>query len=365
MNDSDLRPLWSDDELDAALAALHADPATVPTNADVDDDADIELGVPAGTAVRQRRGRRARWLYPAVAASVIAVIVAGVLVVGHIHKTVPTAHGGYPSAGPSPTADETPAQLLNRLADRTATAPDPTVPTGTYLYAHWTLDQNILGHDFNTRKNTRYEQVTQFETWIPSDTTGTWRRTTITGRATLPNGKPAPAGSGAGAPGSDTEYARCGDFYATETGSSVNCDRTGEKQVTPPMLASMPRDPHRLLSWLLKRDVGSNSNVSASAFSVVFFFLDSGIVPSDLRAAMYRALALVPGLTVTDDVTVGGHRGVAIGNGKTDQLVLDPDTGQFLGDRTFTVGFPGVPDGTLLDSEWVTVKVVDRSGATR
>lgn len=362
MTDDTVRTLWTEDELDAALAALHADPATVPVGTDL-AIADIELGVPAGTAGPARRRRRGRWVYPAVAAGVAAaLVVGGVLVSSQGHRGLPTAHRG--SASPS-AASESPAALLNRLADTTAATPNPSVPAGSYLYVNWTLDETVVGGDPSTGKSTRYEQVTQFRTWVPSDTTGTWRRTTVTGQATLPNGEPAPASYGAGSAGSATEYARCGDFYSTETGSPVDCDRTGTKQITPPMLVNVPRDPHRLLSWLLNHYDGSYGSDPASAFSIVSGFLDSGIVPSDLRAAMYRTLALVPGLTRTDGVTVGGHRGVAIGDGKADQIVLDPDTGQFLGDRILSTGLGGVPTGTPLDSEWVTVAVVDHSGATR
>jgi hypothetical protein len=342
MNDTHAGARWSETELDAALAALHADPATVPTGTGTDDaGTDIELGLPADVPVLAHRRRR--WAYPAVAAGVAGALVAGGLVVGYAHRSGPT--GGSVSAGASASAPESAVAQLDRLADRTATVPNPVARPGQYLYVNWTIDEIITGSGPTTR------QTTQERTWIPADPNGTWRKTTVTG---------------AGRSG-DTENARCGDFYAVENDVPVDCGRAGTKQVTPLVVAAMPRDPAKLLRWLRARN---SDQGPTAAMPVAAMYLETGLVPPDLRAAIYRAMALQPGLTATD-VTVGGHRGVAFGwpagaESVGQQFVVDPGTGGYLGYRELAGGSVGsVPLGTPLSTETVTVQVVDQAGATR
>lgn len=344
MNDTHARPRWSETELDAALAALHADPATVPTGTGAEDaGTDIELGLPAGVPVLARRRRR--WAYPAVAAGVAGALVTGGLVVGYAHRAGPTT-GGSAAASASPSAPVSAGARLDRLADRTATVPNPVARPGQYLYVDWTIDEIITGSGPAT------QQTTQERTWIPADPNGTWRRTTITGTGR----------SG------DTETARCGDFVAVETNAPIDCARTGTKQVTPAVLAGMPRDPAKLLAWLRARNSDQGPR---AAMPVAAAYLESGIVPPDLRAAIYRAVALQPGLTVTDGVTAGGHRGVGFGwpasaGSLGQRFVVDPETGGYLGYLELADGSAAsVPLGTPLSTETVTVQVVDRAGATR
>lgn len=374
MTDPRVQRLLTEDELDAALSALHSDPAVALAGpdaageADMDDEhevtapAAIDLGLPAGDQAPARRRRRVgRWAYPAVAAAVAAALITGGVVVNsHLHHGTPAADGGSPSTSPSPP--ETGAQLLNRLAGITARTPNPTVPAGKYLYVDWTLN-DITSVGSGGGATYSYRQILQERTWIPSDTNGTWRHTNVTSAATQLDGKPAPASYGAGPASSETTYARCGDFYGVESGGPIDCGRTGMKQYTPHMLATLPRDPNKLLNWVLTNTNGGESG-AANTFTVLPAILESGIVPPDLRAAMYRTLALVPGLTITNNVTVNGHTGVAIGDSNGDDVVIDPVTAQFYGNLMMSNGLQGTPQGTAMFSDSVTVMVVDHSGDT-
>ncbi|HEX8518621.1 MAG TPA: hypothetical protein VF667_03420, partial [Pseudonocardia sp.] len=90
-------------------------------------------------------------------------------------------------------------------------------------------------------------------------------------------------------------------------------------------------------------------------------FLKTGAAPPDLRAALYRALAKVPGLAVTDGAAeVDGRRGTALGitdpDGNRLEMIVDPRTGAFLGTRTTDA------DGTVQNVTTVTTAGADQIG---
>ena len=151
-------------------------------------------------------------------------------------------------------------------------------------------------------------------------------------------------------------------------------DEDGWWQVpTPEFLASLPRDPHALRERLYD-DVGTSGR-SADSEVLVFVadVLQAGlqrgnIVPADLRAALFEAAALVPGVEVTDDnVVLDGQRGVAIGLTEGSQavrteLVFDRDTSQLLGQRDVTTqAGDGLAAGDVFSSSALRVDVVDQA----
>lgn len=110
---------------------------------------------------------------------------------------------------------------------------------------------------------------------------------------------------------------------------------------SPSWFASLPRDTAALRARLYADTAGHGSNPDDEAFVYVADVLRSGVVPADLRAALYRVLATVPGTTVTERHVTSddGRSGVAIGRndifGSHNELVIDPDTGQVIGERSF------------------------------
>ena len=93
--------------------------------------------------------------------------------------------------------------------------------------------------------------------------------------------------------------------------------------------------------------------------------LRSGLVPADLRAALYRVLGKVPGLEITEQVAnLDGKKGTAYGisdDGTRHDVIIDPATGQFIGERQITdEGFEGIPAGTVIG-----IHVGDDSGGQR
>jgi hypothetical protein len=80
------------------------------------------------------------------------------------------------------------------------------------------------------------------------------------------------------------------------------------------------------------------------------------VMPPDVRAALYRALAKIPGVTVVQGVTdAAGRRGVALaraasieGPGSSDwlrlEIILDRDTYRYLGARHVVTRDHFIPD---------------------
>jgi hypothetical protein len=136
---------------------------------------------------------------------------------------------------------------------------------------------------------------------------------------------------------------------------------------TQSFLARQPRDPDALLASLRKDStaLGHPSPPDLRAFLHLSAALNSGLVPADLRAALYRAAAKLPGIRLLDDVTtLDGRHGRAIGLVETDQrheIIVSDQNGEYLGARTVVVGnghhVPGFHAGDVVDSTAVSVRI--------
>lgn len=167
-----------------------------------------------------------------------------------------------------------------------------------------------------------------------------------------------------------------------------------------PALSTMPADPKtvlaRLRAQLLAPMAGSGRHraaadggpggtpeeINSALFRKIAMILDEYLLPPAQTAALMRAAALIPGVTLAPGtVGVGGRRATAVGRAQEggwlfEQLLLDPDTHEFIGYRSVAVrdhvigaGGPGqirVPKGEV---QYVTTrlaaKIVDAAGRTR
>jgi RNA polymerase sigma-70 factor (ECF subfamily) len=136
---------------------------------------------------------------------------------------------------------------------------------------------------------------------------------------------------------------------------------------TKPWLDSLPRDPKALLDRIYRDSKGAGNSKHGQAVVVIADVLRSGFVPGDLRAALFRAATLVPGVEVLDGQAVlDGRRGVSIGryetvNGLRQEVVFDPATGQVIGERQVAVKPKAdfrVPPGAVVSSTAVETDVV-------
>jgi RNA polymerase sigma-70 factor (ECF subfamily) len=147
-----------------------------------------------------------------------------------------------------------------------------------------------------------------------------------------------------------------GGFYSYENAHS------------PARLGALPRDPYRLLNHIYKVTLGQGPSPDGEALVWIADTMRFGAVPADLRAALYNAAAMIPGVEITEEqANLNGATGIAIGrtegaNGIRQDLILDPATGQLIGERqvlTRADEESGYPAGTTIAWTAITVSVVD------
>jgi len=107
-------------------------------------------------------------------------------------------------------------------------------------------------------------------------------------------------------------------------------------------IGALPTDPRPLLQKVYEyadrrvAQLGPEFNRDQEAFGIVTDTLD-GYAPASLRAALYEALARIPGVTITKDATdLIGRHGLGItrtAGDQSTQIVLDRKTYRYLGDR--------------------------------
>lgn len=125
---------------------------------------------------------------------------------------------------------------------------------------------------------------------------------------------------------------------------------------SPSWLAALPRDTTALRERLYADSSGHGSNPDDEAFVYVADVLRSGVVPADLRSALYGVLKTIPGTIVVDRRVMleDGRSGVAIGRndifGSHNELVIAPDTGEVIGERSFTRLTPLVGERIILST---------------
>jgi len=135
---------------------------------------------------------------------------------------------------------------------------------------------------------------------------------------------------------------------------------------------SMPRDPYLLLNHIYLITLGAGPSRDGEALVFIADTLRQGTAPADLRAALFRAAAMIPGVTITEErAELDGSIGIAVGrfesrNGLRVELVFDPATGQLIGEREVAVdGYPEefVEPGDVYRSSTVRMSVTDRAPA--
>ena len=150
-----------------------------------------------------------------------------------------------------------------------------------------------------------------------------------------------------------------GTFYAT---SSPNLDQ----------LDGLPTDPYRLLNYIYRTTLGSGPSPDAAAFNWIAENLRGFGTNAEQRAALYEAAAMIPGVVVTDNAAnVNDRTGVSIGraeasDGLRHDIIIDPETGQLIGERAVLVDptkESPFPLGTSVEWTSHTITVVDEAPA--
>lgn len=384
---------WTDEQLDAALADLHRvdEPSeralagaraimmahlesgapTAPTTVSAQPAgaarsrsgavADDGRAVGFGTDYRQPRWGRRIWLAAGVAAAVAAALI------------LPTV----PWGGSTPAASAAAAQALNQAADATTIhAKDEALKPGQYQYFEtdaWYMNTTAMassGSGSSAGPTPIFVALahTKSQRWSPADWTGTWlERRTDTGERKWIVGSEADAKK-AGMDPTDRPTAEP-DYRGTCQSYFQNvCAGDGNWQgPTKPWIAALPRDPDQLYDRLAADAQGHGINDTAEMLVYATDALREGLLPADLRAALYRAMARIPGIEIVDSAAnLDGQVGVAfaIEDGiRRSETIIDPKTGAFIGERDVLTGnSDGIPAGTVAGYTAVHTAVVDKIG---
>ncbi|MEV0676550.1 CU044_5270 family protein [Actinosynnema sp. NPDC050436] len=370
-------------DLDEALDRLEHDART--SDAPLGD---IRARVLAAAAAEQApRGSRrtARWFLP-VAAAAAAALVAGIVVTrpdGAAPGQDPTgqvqAQHGTTTAPTQPKVSLLSAKQVLDDAAAKINAVDPVLAPGQYRYiathawyrrgtsfgvSQENPDQTIRGWD--------YLKETSHELWIPQDQSQDWleRRGWLPGVKWLGGSVPQSEAPEPQATDTDTgeRRAKCGNFFPNSGGATQCGDPTDWSH--PEFYTGLPRDPDAIVEWL-RTTTAHRGATPPVMFHFGVEILRAGLMPADLRAGWYRALATLDGVKVYDEAaTLDGRTGIAIGledEQERRDLIVDPATGDFIGERTVAGPKPAtawITPGTVTGFSSITTEVVDGIGQT-
>lgn len=305
----------------------------------------------AGTTRASRPHRRARRFAIGGLSTVGAAAVVTTLVLTDL-----VGLGGWRGG-----ADAAAAAALEQAGAAAITSVDPVIEEGQYLRVntravHMASGQSgdeVASFQFLVEE-TLYRPADPADDWV-------WDRGAQSVYATF--GAASEALAAADVPRADERLrAAAGTFYGGDEGAGFDD------------LDALPRDPYRLLNHIYRVTLGTGPSPDTEVLVFIADRLRIGTVPADLRAAMYQAAAMVPGVTFVDDqATLDGRTGVAIGRvedawGTRVEIIIDPATGEFIGEREVSVRDSDeygtrLPAGTVRSWTAVTTTVVDAAPA--
>jgi hypothetical protein len=285
----------------SAMADLPTDPAPHPSV--------IKARRPQGRSAAA--GRR-----PAARRPLLALAAAGATAAALVAPTV------LPLGGPPPGTAA--AAVLAQAADRAAAATlRPTAAAGQFLYFR------EVGSQENANGPAGRCGVV-YERWIPADGAAAGRIVRLDGVS-----PPAPGWKGDRTALAPQEGCYQGVLDVPDTGPTTGTWQTP----TARFVATLPTDPRALYERAaadVVRD-GHGDKKDQETFVYLADLLGSGspYLSPTLKSAVYRAMALIPGvqnLGATTDLL--GRQGTALAGpeDRDDTLILDPRTGEVLGE---------------------------------
>ncbi|WP_369272734.1 CU044_5270 family protein [Streptomyces sp. R11] len=275
-----------------------------------------------------RRALSRRWLHPALAAAAVATAAAVTFVV------LPSSDGG---ASVRPTGKAAAVLEDIALAAGDAGGGYGEIRDDQFVY----VDSKVSYAGYEEGKGTTIQPLHRSEEWTSVDGTrkGLVREDGRGQWSTDPD--PAP-----GKPGYDitTNYRH---------------------------LSTLPTDPEKMYDWLA--EVGpahSGQKTHQAMFVLVGDLIRDAIMPPEQGAALFRAVARIPGVKVVENVVdAAGRRGVAItrddpDNPTRDEWIFDAKTFEFLGERSVaTEDYSNIKKGRVTSNTAILGRaVVDRAG---
>ena len=303
-----------------------------------------------GSPAAGRTGRapeRSRRPKPgAVVAAAVAGALATAIAVTAITLSLAASHPAGPSGGHAQQA----ARLLARIAVAASHQPSPAVRGKEFEYIK-SVEKAIADPVYLTGKppHAGGKLVTyHIQLWRP--TSDICRGFLVRTKPAYPGARPRASAPSYGDPGE-------------------KCPSIGDlNRSTYRLMQSLPASPRRLLNLIYATEHGHGPNPAQEAFTTIGDLLSQSIAPPRVSAALYRAAALIPGVTVVPDaVNAIGKHGVAVAltvegaHGARDvrqEWIFAKSTLQMIGLRTVAHG--SVTDVTAI----VDRAFVDHAGQT-
>jgi hypothetical protein len=267
------------------------------------------------------RGRRWRGRHPILAATAGIGVLAATAALATIilvpsssgPATMPGTQGTAGTPGTPGSASAGPASpaivLLDKIAAAAQSQPSQQVSGSEFMYIRsevaYPVDTITNGHETSVMAKPHERQI-----WLPvaSDC--------IAGLL-IEGGSSTPLGGG--------PYKGCGMGNLAAP--------------TYRLLQSLPTNPRALLSLIYAQTRGQGTSPNEEAFATIGDLIREAIVPPQTAAALYRAAALIPGVTVINNVAdAAGRSGVAAGwraGNTVEAWIFDPGTLQYMGERDF------------------------------
>jgi hypothetical protein len=303
---------------------------------------------------RRPWSRRTRLWWPGragVAAAAGAAALTAAVAAGSVWALGGGAAG---PAGAGPAAHQSAARLLAKVAEAAAAAKPRDVTDSQFTY----IDSQV---SYGTNDGPAPEQTHRRQVWIPvadlcagglliEDGVRYDMSSVVVPAYGTPVGGTAKGGTAKPKPKAKVP--------AGGTPITPKCPEPGGlSDPTYRLLQSLPTDPQALLDLIYKTKHGTDQE---GVFTTIGDMLRESIAPPAVSAALYRAAALIPGVTVVPSVTDAmGRSGVAVSFtyfGRQDEWIFDPHTFQFLGERSLL-------HGTVVGkSAIVTRAIVDHAG---
>ncbi|MEV6972496.1 CU044_5270 family protein [Kitasatospora sp. NPDC093806] len=306
--------------------------------------------------VRARRGKLGWVAVPALAGGLaLVVVLSGGGGDGQPQQQAQGQAQGQQSGGNSSTtlnaAPVGAVQLLTQAADTAAGKPDPKPGKKQFVY----VDSLVAFSGLNLATGeAKVDPAHRRQIWLAVDG-GQWGVLKEEGRKT---GTPATKqGDNRPAPRPDG-----GEWLDPITKPALGA-------ATYEYLAALPTDPDALLKKIYTETKGQGQTPDQEAFATIGDLLREQLAPPAVSAALYRAAAKIPGVTVVDDsVDASGRHGVAVAHvnaGTRTEWIFDPKTHEFLGEREVVVGEGsemGKPGTVIGHSAVLGRTVVDQAG---
>jgi hypothetical protein len=146
-------------------------------------------------------------------------------------------------------------------------------------------------------------------------------------------------------------------------GPGMKCPSIGGlNDATYRLLQTLPTDPQALLTMIYQAEQGHGPSADQEAFVTIGDLLRDKIAPPKVSAALYRAAALIPGVTLVPNATDAiGRHGVAVAQtaeGIRTELIFSKTSLELIGERTIVASIGISTDATAI----ITRAFVDRIG---